>query len=89
MARSALLLGYESPESVFALTRDVDAVFWIGQGEDLLKRTNFWEAVSKVNAELSADGLDISHFFEETQVILTQDWRSARESVSVEPKRPK
>ncbi len=79
--RAALLLGYDDPPDEFALSRDVDAVFWVGQAEELLEHTNFWSAVEAVNDELSGDDLYISHFFSEEQVALTPEWRENRARV--------
>ncbi len=73
--RAALLLGFECPPDEYALSRDVDAVFWKGQAEMLFETTNFWTAVNEVNHELTDQELYITHFFEEDQVILRQDWR--------------
>ncbi len=76
--RAALSLGFESPSKEYALSKDVDAVLWKGQAEMLLETTNFWEAVNTVNQELADQELYISHFFEETQVILRPNWRKQR-----------
>jgi len=76
--RAALELGFEESLEEHALSRDVDAVFWIGQAEELNATTNFWTSVEEVNDELSEDGLYISHFFTEDQVILRPGWRSSR-----------
>ena len=76
--RAALQLGFEQPLEEFAMTRDVDAVLWKGQPEELLAETDFWEAVEKTNAALSDQELFISHFFTEDQVILHPDWRDRR-----------
>jgi hypothetical protein len=76
--RAALFLGFESPPQEYALSKDVDAVFWKGQAEILLETTNFWEAVNEVNKELADQELYISHFFEESQVILRPNWREQR-----------
>lgn len=76
--RAAIFLGFESPPEESALSRDVDAVFWKGQAEMLLETTNFWEAVNEVNRELADQELYISHFFEESQVILRPNWRKQR-----------
>jgi len=35
------------------MSRDVDAVLWLGQAEELQEKTNFWEAIERVNQELS------------------------------------
>ncbi len=79
--RVALLLGFAGAGDEYALSRDVDGVLWVGQAEELLNQSNFWEAVEAVNQELSDHNLYISHFFEETQVILRPDWRSQRVAI--------
>ncbi len=76
--RAALQLGYADPREEYALSKDIDAVFWIGQAEMLLEKTNFWEAIEKVNEELADQELYISHFFTEDQVVLTKSWISNR-----------
>ncbi len=81
--RAALVLGFEHAPQECALSQDVDAVFRKGQAEELLATTNFWEAVESVNAELADQGLYISHFFEEDQVILRPDWHAHVKSIKV------
>ncbi len=76
--RAALLLGFENPPPEYALSRDVDAVMWMGQAEELARRTNFWDVIATVNRQFRDQELYISHFFEEDQVVLTPDWRSHR-----------
>jgi len=56
-------------------------VFWVGQAQELLDTTNFWDAIEQVNDELAGDDLYISHFFTEDQVILTPEWRANRLSI--------
>lgn len=85
--RAALLLGFEYSPEEFALTRDVDAIFWIGQAEMLLDTTNFWQAVEEVNLELADQDLYISHFFVENQVILGRNWPDHREKIDGEWKK--
>ena len=80
--RAALHLGFQNPPPDVALSRDVDAVLWIGQAEALVKDTNFWPAIEEVNALFADQELYISHFFEESQVILTPDWREKRLRIS-------
>lgn len=76
--RAALTLGFaETPED-YALSRDVDAVLWVGQAEELNEKTDFWDAVAATNDELSSSGLYISHFFTEDQVLLQPDWKTNR-----------
>jgi hypothetical protein len=76
--RAALHLGFPNAPEDHALSRDVDAVLWLGQAEDLNDKTNFWEAIESVNEELAERDLYISHFFTEDQVILRPDWHKAR-----------
>jgi hypothetical protein len=76
--RAALVLGFDRPPEEYALSRDVDAVLWIGQAEALAQTTNFWDAVEGANAELAEHDLYITHFFTEDQVILRPDWREHR-----------
>lgn len=76
--RAALQLGFDKPLSEFAISRDVDAILFMGQAEQLNEKTNFWEAVEKINKELAEQELYISHFFVEDQVIMTSDWKKNR-----------
>ncbi len=79
--RAAIQLGYRNPPEDVLLSLDVDAVFWIGQAEQLNEQTNFWEAVEEVNRRLSNDGLYISHFFTEDMVVLRACWKEARKVI--------
>ncbi len=79
--RAALRLGFDNPRDEYALSKDIDAVFWIGQAESLLEKTNFWEAVEKVNEELADQELYISHFVTEDQVVLTKSWIRNRDPI--------
>lgn len=76
--RAALALGYPLPKPEFARSMDVDAVLWLGQAELLERSGNFWEALDRLNAEFEASGLYMTHLFDETQVILSPDWRIQR-----------
>ena len=76
--RAAIFLGFDHAPDEYALSRDVDAVFWRGQAEMLLETTNFWEAINAVNADFVDQELYISHFFEEDQVILRPVWQKQR-----------
>jgi hypothetical protein len=80
--RAALHLGLPNAPEEVAYSRDVDAVLYMGQAEELAETTNFWEALEKTNETLAADGLYISHLFEESQVILRPVWRQERASIS-------
>jgi KTSC domain len=76
--RAALFLGFEDAPREFGQSHDVDAVFWVGQAEELAHKTNFWNAIAELNEQLRPQELYIAHLFEEGQVILTQDWRENR-----------
>ena len=76
--RAALQLGFEHPMEEHALSRDVDAVLWMGQAEELDRTTNFWPSIEALNEELSDQELYISHFFTEDQVVLRPDWKDHR-----------
>ena len=65
--RAALHLGFPNPPPEYAMSRDVDAVMWLGQAEELAERTNFWDVIEEVNALFADQELYISHFFEESQ----------------------
>jgi len=76
--RAALTLGFEKTPEDYALSRDVDAILPVGQAETLNETTNFWEAIDLVNADLADDGLYVSHFFTEDQVVLLPEWKDQR-----------
>jgi hypothetical protein len=79
--RAALTLGFDCPPREYALSLDVDAVLWTGQAEELNDKTDFWPAVEAVNATLAPEGLYVSHFFTEDQVILLPTWRANRRRI--------
>ena len=79
--RAAIQLGFDKPPAEAALSRDVDAVLWLGQAEELEASTNFWEAVDEINREFAGDGFYISHLFTEDQVVLRPEWRSSRSPI--------
>lgn len=76
--RAALQLGFPVGEDGFTFSQDIDCVLWLGQAEELQRQSNFWEAVECVNRAMAGCNLYISHFFDETQVILRPDWRAQR-----------
>jgi len=76
--RAALHLGFDQAMDEHALSRDIDAVLWTGQAEEMNETTNFWPAIDALNKELADQELYISHFFTEDQVILLPDWRKNR-----------
>lgn len=80
--RAAFLLGFDNPPEQFSQSMDVDAVLWLGQAQDLIDRSNFWEALETTNLALESEGLYMSHLFEENQVILSSGWRGKRVAIS-------
>ena len=65
--RAALQLGFENPPAEFAASRDVDAVLWLGQAEELASTGNFWQAIDEVNNRFADQELYISHLFRRTR----------------------
>lgn len=76
--RAAIHLGFAQAMDDHAMSRDVDAVLWLGQAEELNEKTNFWQAVDELNRDLIDQELFISHFFTEDQVVLRPDWLKER-----------
>lgn len=80
--RAALQLGFQSPPPEALLSRDVDAVFGLGEAEELAEKTDFWEAVDVVNRDLEDRNLYVSHFFAEDQVVMRPSWKRERIALS-------
>ncbi|HBA82617.1 MAG TPA: hypothetical protein DCZ95_00855 [Verrucomicrobia bacterium] len=76
--RAALCLGFQRPPVEYSFSMDVDGVLETGQAEEWAEKTNFWQAIEETNNALSSRGLYISHFFDETQIILTPQWKENR-----------
>jgi hypothetical protein len=72
--RAALQLGFDSPPSEVAQSRDVDAIIPVSEVESLSNDEKFWDAQHAVNAELRPQGLYITHLFRADQVFLRRDW---------------
>ena len=72
--RAALALGFPSAPERFHSTRDVDGILsadWLSAEDENL---DFWIAQQATNAELSGDGLYLTHLFRESEVILQPNW---------------
>ena len=80
--RAAMALGFEPPPTGAETSLDVDVVLWVGQAERLLAETNLWDALDKTNVEVAREGLYVSHFFTEAQVVLRSAWRQLRLPIS-------
>ena len=59
--RAALQLGFDDPPEEFSQSLYVDAVLAMGQAEELLESTNFWEALERTNDTLAPSGLYMTH----------------------------
>lgn len=76
--RAALALGFPGAPPGFHNTRDVDAILsfeWLSSEDENI---DFWLAQQSTNAELSKDGLYLTHLFRESEVIIQADWRARR-----------
>lgn len=76
--RAAIALGFDTPPPDSERSFDVDAIIPMSQLHHLINDFGFWSSIEKVNMELSADDLYITHLFQEDQVILTPDWIKKR-----------
>jgi hypothetical protein len=76
--RAAFVLGFKDAPEEFAQSKDIDAILWIGQADELARTTNFWETVEEVNRMFRDQELYVSHLFEEDQVVLTPEWKNQR-----------
>lgn len=75
--RAALALGFPN-HTVYARTVDVDIILVEGQAESFVENTNFWEVVQQMNDAFAGEGLYMSHFFTEEQIILRPHWHDVR-----------
>jgi hypothetical protein len=76
--RAALALGFLGAPTGFHNTRDVDAILsfeWLSSEDENI---DFWLAQQSTNAELSKDGLYLTHLFRESEVIIQPDWGARR-----------
>ncbi len=82
--RAALELGFQNPKPEYGRSLDVDIVLSLGQAEEMEATGNFWNALKILNSEFDADGLYISHLFDESQVILSPQWHERRLPIKLE-----
>ena len=76
--RAALALGFPAALPGFHNTRDVDAILsfqWLSSPDENI---DFWLAQQSTNAELSKEGLYLTHLFRESEVIIQPDWPARR-----------
>lgn len=78
IGKSALWLGFDNPPTDYGVTQDVDAVVPGQQSDQMNEDLAFWDALTSANADLQAQGIYLTHIFEEWQIILRRDWFSHR-----------
>ena len=72
--RSALVLGFTGCAEEAGATKDVDAIIRLGELNELVNDSGFWDARDAVNLLFKEEGLYITHLFQEDQVFLRPDW---------------
>ena len=82
IGKSALWLGFDNPPADYGVTQDVDAVVPEQQSDQMNEDLAFWDALTAANAALQAQGIYLTHIFEEWQIILRRDWFMHRVIVS-------
>ena len=73
--RAALVLGFTDPPSEAAATQDVDGIIPHDLLAGLQANDRWWAALQAANDNLEAEGLYLTHLFDEEQIILRADWR--------------
>lgn len=56
---------------------DVDAIIAFSQLPELMKDSDFWNALERTNNKLQPKGLYLTHLFSEDQVFLRPDWEQS------------
>ena len=85
--RSAVCLGFDNSPPEAGRTQDVDAIISSTQSRELERDPGFWDAVEGANTELAAQGLYITHLFNEAEIFLRRDWPHHLVPVSRPPMR--
>lgn len=73
--RAALVLGFADPPPAAAATQDVDGIIPRDLLASLQANEQWWAALQAANDDLAAEGLYLTHLFDEAQIILRADWR--------------
>ncbi len=81
IGKSALWLGFENPPTDYGVTQDVDAVVPEQQSDQMNEDLAFWDALTAANADLTSQGIYLTHIFEEWQIILRRDWFAQRVAI--------
>ena len=72
--RAALVLGFSDPPATAAATQDVDGIIPSNLLAGLQANDAWWTALQSANDELAAEGLYLTHLFDEEQIILRAGW---------------
>lgn len=79
--RAALALGFPNPPPVVERTLDVDVLLPTAQTSEIEADLQFWSALECANEELDAEGLYLTHIFQEDQIALASGWMERREII--------
>ena len=74
--RAALVLGFANPPTEAASTQDVDGIIPRELLAGLRANDAWWTALQGANDELAAEGLYLTHLFDEEQIILRAGWQA-------------
>ena len=69
------MLGFANPPPEAAATQDVDGIIPHDLLAGLQANDRWWAALQAANDSLEAEGLYLTHLFDEEQIILRADWR--------------
>ena len=69
------MLGFADPPPAAAATRDVDGIIPRDLLASLQANEQWWTALQAANDDLAAEGLYLTHLFDEAQIILRTGWR--------------
>lgn len=84
--KAAIVLGFPNHAEKMgndAITLDVDAILPMESLKAISQNMDFWDALAKTNEDLEADGLYMTHLFQEDQVILSPGWKSKRITIDL------
>jgi hypothetical protein len=79
--RAALALGFPNPPVVVERSLDVDAIIPMAQLRKMEADAQFWSALDRANQELETEGLYLTHFFQEDQIVLASGWVDRRRPI--------
>lgn len=75
--RSAMAMAFPGQPD-FTRTVDVDIILFEGQAEALLDHSSFWGVVDQLNDAFAPEGIYMTHFFVESQIVIRPEWREHR-----------